>query len=599
MPQSRAAVSLDSTSVDVLDAGYRFSDRFFGLFVVAHFPVGLALALAYGGWWEAMLVGGLLSGVTIVLTRVAPGTVGARTSVSLALMGYSALFIDLTHGMMEAHFHVFAVLAFLIYYRDWRMPALAGGAIFAQQAVFFLLQHGGMPVFMLPPETMKNGPTMMLSLAALAGFTAMETGTVVFQGMHFAKEARMTTAVFETSRRLAIGDVSYEPAGDGVAAAVRQVVLSVRGLVSQLRELASAVERGDLTARVRTDGAQGAFREALEGANATVQAAEKSARAAREEHEHAAHFLSDLTRVVSRLEARDLREGLTGRYADVYQSTAAALNRAIGTLDSALAEVAGASAEVSGAATQITDGSESLSHGATRQAASLQEVSASLHQLSSMSRKSAESAGTARTLVETASAASVAGRDSIQRLESAIDEISASSAATQKIVRTIDEIAFQTNLLALNAAVEAARAGDAGRSFAVVAEEVRGLAIRSAAAAKQTADLIEGAVQSAARGTAISTETRSAFDEIGAGVARVQAVVAEIVDAAELQRHGAADISQAMEEVNRITQDTAATSEESAAGARELAAQAESMSELVGSFQLSADSRPAPLRAVA
>ena len=596
MMHSRADTRRADTTGDVLMAGYRFSDRFFGYFVVAHFVVGLVLAGWYGTWVPAILVGGALAGGTWAMTRAMPGTLAARTTVALALMGFSALFIHQTHGLVEAHFHVFAVLAFLIYYRDWRMPAVATAFIFAQQALFYALQASGVGAWMLPADTMKDGHEVLIALAALAGFTAMEAGTVIFQSMHFAAEARMTSEVFETSRRLAIGDVSYEPKGDGVAAAVRQVVVSVRQMVVQLRELAAAVERGDLAARVRTDGAQGAFREALDGANATVQAAEKSARAAREEQEQAAHFLTDLSRVVARLEARDLRAGLTGRYANKYHATGEAMNRAIATLGGALADVAGAASEVSLASAQITDGSESLSHGATRQAAALEEVSASLQELSSMSRRSADDATTVRGLVESTAASSATGGDAIHRLGTAIDEISASSKATQKIVRTIDEIAFQTNLLALNAAVEAARAGDAGRGFAVVAEEVRALAIRSAAAAKQTAELIEGAVRSAGLGAAISGEANAAFEEIGAGVARVQEVIGEIVEAAEQQRRGAADIAKAVEDVSGVTQATAATSEESAAGARELAAQAESMADLVGSFQLADEASPAHLR---
>ena len=599
MTRELHAANPGETSIDVLDAGYRFSDRFFGWFVAAHFPVGLALAVWYGGWRSAIVVGGILAGVTWTLTRLAPGRFLTRATVALSLMGFSALFINLAQGLVEAHFHVFVVLAFLIYYRDWRMPAIAGAAIFMQQMAFFVLQHGGAPLFVLPAATMQDERATLVALGTLAAFTAIEAGTVMFQALHFAAEARMTTQVFEASRRLAVGDVSFEPEGDGVAAAVRHVVVSVRGLVSQLHGLALAVERGDLSARVRIDGAQGAFLDALEGANATVTAAERSARAARDEHEHATRFLGDLSAAVSRLEARDLRTALRGTYALDYRSTADALNRAIGTLDGALAEVAGAASEVSQAAAQITGGSETLSRGAGRQAEALEGVAASLQELAAMARRSADHATTVRRLVEAAASSSQTGGAAIHRLGTAIDEISASSAATQKIVRTIDEIAFQTNLLALNAAVEAARAGDAGRGFAVVAEEVRALAIRSAAAARQTADLIEGAVQSAVRGTAMSAEARTAFDQIGDGVARVQAMIGEIVDAAEMQRRGAADISQAVEQVNRVTQETAATSEASAAGARELAAQARSMADLVESFQLSTGTAGPTLRVVA
>src|SRR5206468_7569778 len=118
------------------------------------------------------------------------------------------------------------------------------------------------------------------------------------------------------------------------------------------------------------------------------------------------------------------------------------------------------------------------------------------------------------------------GNNAMQKMSVAIHDIQKSSAETGKIIKVIDEIAFQTNLLALNAAVEAARAGEAGKGFAVVAEEVRNLAMRSAEAARNTAALIEGSVQSARYGAVISTEVAEALKDITESSAQVDTLAA-------------------------------------------------------------------------
>jgi methyl-accepting chemotaxis protein len=181
----------------------------------------------------------------------------------------------------------------------------------------------------------------------------------------------------------------------------------------------------------------------------------------------------------------------------------------------------------------------------------------------------------------------------MRRLAQAIEKIKGSSDQTAKIVKTIDEIAFQTNLLALNAAVEAARAGEAGKGFAVVAEEVRSLAMRSAEAAKNTSELIEGAVRDAQNGVTLSEEVVVALSQIEVGIGKVKDVVGEISASSEQQSQGIHQINVAVEQMNSVTQAVAANSEEAASASEELSSQAEVMQSLVGQFKLGTAHRTA------
>ncbi len=248
---------------------------------------------------------------------------------------------------------------------------------------------------------------------------------------------------------------------------------------------------------------------------------------------------------------------------------------------------------VTQSAVQVAASSESLASGANQQAASLEETSASLEELSSMTKRNAESAGSAKELATQARAAADTGAADMEEMRRAMHAIEESSSDISKIIKTIDEIAFQTNILALNAAVEAARAGEAGMGFAVVAEEVRNLAQRSANSAKETAAKIQDSMQKSEHGAAISEKVAQSLQQILDRARKVDSLVAEIAGASREQSDGLVQVNLAVSQMDSITQSNAATAEESASAAAEMRAQSGSLQQLVADLRALAGARGA------
>jgi methyl-accepting chemotaxis protein len=237
-----------------------------------------------------------------------------------------------------------------------------------------------------------------------------------------------------------------------------------------------------------------------------------------------------------------------------------------------------ASAEqVTSASAQVASASQTLADGASDQAAAIEETSSSLETVTSSSKSSLQGAEEATHLSQEAHRAADKGAADMQEMTGAMDAIKASSQDIAKIIRTIDEIAFQTNILALNAAVEAARAGEAGMGFAVVAEEVRALAHRSAQAAKETAAKIEGAITNTTQGVAISQRVSQTLSDIVTKVKQVDEIASKATEGSRAQTDNLSQINTAIGRMNQLTQNTAASAEESAAAAEELRTQADAL----------------------
>ncbi|MGO8943031.1 MAG: methyl-accepting chemotaxis protein [Syntrophobacteraceae bacterium] len=233
--------------------------------------------------------------------------------------------------------------------------------------------------------------------------------------------------------------------------------------------------------------------------------------------------------------------------------------------------------QVASASSRVASCSLVLAEGASRQEAALEAGSTSLGQIGSMTRKNADNALRANKLMQETSSLILVASRSMDQLTSSMTEVVSATEDAQKIVKTIDEIAFMTNILALNAAVEAARAGQSKTAFAVVADEFRSLAMRTAGAAKSTASLLEHTAKQVKEGYGLVVRTNHEFAEVARSVTRCGGLVGEITTASREQAGGIDLVSTAVVEIDTIVQQNAVTAEESASASEEMNAQAEQM----------------------
>lgn len=247
----------------------------------------------------------------------------------------------------------------------------------------------------------------------------------------------------------------------------------------------------------------------------------------------------------------------------------------------AVSNLSDSSTQVASASEQLSSSSQELAASNTEQASSIEETSATLEESSSMIKQNSENTKQAAQLAAATKASADKGNNEMKEMIVSMNEIKKSSDQVVKVIKVIDDIAFQTNILALNAAVEAARAGDAGMGFAVVAEEVRNLAQKSAQAAKDTAAMIENNIELSQRGVAVSANVADSLAEITLQAKKVNELMDEISAASQEQTQGISQINKAISQMEQVTAQNAATAEESAAAAEELSAQAVTVNEIV------------------
>ncbi|CAD6558644.1 Methyl-accepting chemotaxis protein III [Paraburkholderia hiiakae] len=289
------------------------------------------------------------------------------------------------------------------------------------------------------------------------------------------------------------------------------------------------------------------------------------------------------------ISAGDLNAQAEAVSKDEFGPLLSAMQHMRGELATTVRGIRSSSESVALSAREIATGNMDLSARTEEQASSLEETAASMTELAQTVMQNADNARQANTLAANARITADSSNAAVQAMVQTIGNIAEGSARIADITTMIEGIAFQTNILALNAAVEAARAGEQGRGFAVVAGEVRSLAQRSSAAAKEIKELIDASVTLVKAGAEKADVAGSSMANVIRGIQQVSDIVNEITAASEEQNRGIEQVHQAISQIDSVTQQNAALVEQSAAAAQSLGEQAAQMNHAIAVFRLSND----------
>jgi len=296
--------------------------------------------------------------------------------------------------------------------------------------------------------------------------------------------------------------------------------------------------------------------------------------------------VSQVSKTITKISNGNINIDETINYKGDWEVISTALYKIILNLNDLVGNIADVTEEVAAGSRQVSSGSQSLSQSASEQASTVEELSASVSQIAAQTKQNALNANQVNKLVSEFKVNASNGSSQMNDMLKAMEEINESSINVSKIIKVINDIAFQTNILALNAAVEAARAGQNGKGFAVVADEVRSLSIKSAEAAKNTADLIEATMRKISNGTDSANKASQAFESISVGVVKASKIMEDISAASNEQATRISEIDIGIGQVSQVTQTTSSTAEQTAASSEELTSQADILRSQVSKFEL-------------
>lgn len=297
-------------------------------------------------------------------------------------------------------------------------------------------------------------------------------------------------------------------------------------------------------------------------------------------------YIHDIDDAMAKMAKGHFDITLSNHFVGEFENIEISILSFISTISSTLMHINQSSDQVSSGSSQVSLGAQALSHGTSEQAAAVEELSATINGISQHVTQNAQNAQNANASVENLRGHLLDSKQQMNEMIQAMKKISTSSTEIEKIIKTIEDIAFQTNVLALNAAVEAARAGTAGKGFAVVADEVRNLANKSGEASKNTSELIESSLSAVEHGSKIADETANSILTVVEEAQKITSDIEHITHASIEQANSIKQVTQGIDQISSVVQTNSATAEESAASSEKLSAQAETLRELVNKFKI-------------
>lgn len=297
-------------------------------------------------------------------------------------------------------------------------------------------------------------------------------------------------------------------------------------------------------------------------------------------------YIGEISAMLEAIAGGDLTAEITQEYVGDFASIRTSLNDILQRLNSTMGQIVTSAEHVSGGADQMSTASQALSQGSMEQTGAVEALEKTIRSVTDSIKQTAENVQRAREQVGGMGLSLTEGNEKMQEMINAMGEITRSSNQIEKIIKTIEDIAFQTNILALNAAVEAARAGTAGKGFAVVADEVRNLAAKSAEASKSTSALIGRSIAAVNQGTQIADATGRQLESVVAGAHAIVETINGIAADAKTQAEAVEQIQEQVGQITGVVQTNSSTAEESAATSQELSAQANVLRQLVKTFHL-------------
>jgi methyl-accepting chemotaxis protein len=382
--------------------------------------------------------------------------------------------------------------------------------------------------------------------------------------------------IAEVAKNLSSGNtnlsISPRSENDTLINSIIKMVNNIKHIVEEVNSIVKETTNGNLSKRGEYSQHNGSFQEIVLGLNRTLDAMTAP--------------IQEATNVLSEMSNGNLVIRMNGNYKGDHAIIADALNNTLDSFTALLLQIQMASEQILVNSKQLAHSSQVLSQGSSQQASSIEEMTAALTQIEAQAKHNTETADATSVTAKKVNEGANTGSIEMKELVQAMDELNTSSQKIYLVIREIESIAFQTNILALNAAVEAARAGQHGKGFNVVATEVRNLATRSATSAKETAVMVDETIKKIALGTKLAQNTSGSLFTIAEDIANVTRLIEEITASSKEQTSAIMQVNSGIHEISQVTMSNAAASEEMAASSEELSGQAESFREMVGNFKL-------------